>query len=138
MALSSRELDRYAEDVYKDRRITRSVYCGNCGYNLKTLPYVYRCPDCGQEYNARPRVLQGIHQPHLVEIPFGDIASTLFCGLCVFLLLRQGFFPIGLWRLIAVLVFVALTLIFLSQTWSKLAALSKSRRIAKRIAANEE
>ena len=60
MVLSENELDRLADEMYLDRRIAHSVYCGECGYNLRTLPYAGRCPECGGEYNARPLIMKGI------------------------------------------------------------------------------
>jgi len=65
------ELDRLADDVYFNRRITASTYCAECGYNLRTLPYVYHCPECGQEYNARPLHMKGIFLPADHEPPVG-------------------------------------------------------------------
>ena len=65
MPLSSNDLERLSDDIYKNRRITGLVYCGTCGYCLKTLPYVYQCPECGGSYNARPLSMQGIFMPQV-------------------------------------------------------------------------
>jgi len=138
LALSNSELDRYADDAYKDRRITTSVYCGNCGYNLRTLPYRYKCPECGQEYNARPRTMKGIYAPQDTDIPFGDIASAAFCGFAVFILARNAFTPIDPWRIVFAVVFVIFTVMFLSRAYDRLGELMKARRVAKRIAMDDE
>ncbi len=82
MALGNAELERIADDMYKGRLLGHAVYCGNCGYNLKTLPYRYVCPECGSEYNARPRKMTGIFVPQEAEFPIRDIFSTLICALC--------------------------------------------------------
>lgn len=76
MVIGSDELDRIADDIYTDRLITTSVYCGGCGYNLRTLPYVYTCPECGNKYNARPRKMKGIFNPHAVSFPVRDVLLT--------------------------------------------------------------
>lgn len=57
------DLEKIADDTWKDRRITSPTYCSRCGYNLRTLPYVHRCPECGNPYNARVLVMQGIFVP---------------------------------------------------------------------------
>jgi hypothetical protein len=79
MVITPDELDRLSDDTYKDRRITGSIYCGRCGYNLKTLPYVYVCPECGNHYNARPLSMRGIFSPYEVSLPIRDVAAALVC-----------------------------------------------------------
>lgn len=138
MAFSKSELDRYADDAYKDRRITSSVYCGHCGYNLRTLPYIYTCPECGNQYNARPLNMKGIYAPQAVDVPFGDMAAAVFCGLTVFLLARNAFSPLDLWRAGFTVVFVVFTVMFLSRVYDRFAVLMKARRVARRIAMDEE
>lgn len=32
--------------------IGREVHCGACWYDLRGLPYIGRCPECGTRYNA--------------------------------------------------------------------------------------
>ena len=84
MALSNKELDQLADDQYTKRRITNSTYCSQCGYNLKTLPYKYQCPECGNEYNARPLIYSGIYFPHQNHLPIGDFIACLFFTLILF------------------------------------------------------
>ena len=81
MVVSHDDLDRLADDIYKNRRISGWIYCGNCGYNLRTLPYVYTCPECGHEYNARPLTMRGIFLPHEASFPLRDLAALLACVL---------------------------------------------------------
>jgi len=63
------ELERIADDMWKDRRITSPTYCEKCGYNLRTLPHVHNCPECGSEYNARPLLMKGIFLPQVGMAP---------------------------------------------------------------------
>lgn len=67
--------------MQSDRRIISDAYCGRCGYNLRTLPYIYSCPECGNPYNARPLTLRGIF------VPFDDWFRPLGCFLLVPLLI---------------------------------------------------
>lgn len=138
MGLSGGELERYADQAYGDRTITTSVYCGKCGYNLRTLPYVYRCPECGQKFNARPRTMRGIYAPQTVDIPFGDAASAGFCALAVLVTAWGAFDPLDLWRVGFAVVFAVFTFIFLSRTYDRFLVLLNARRIAKRIAMDDE
>ena len=137
MAISNRELDRFADDQYLDRRITSSVFCGNCGYNLRTLPYTYQCPECGQDYNARPLEMRGIFSPQDVDIPFGDMAAAAFCALAVYVLARNAFDPFDIIRIAFAAAFFIFTLIFLNRSYDRFQALLKARRVARRIATED-
>jgi predicted Zn-ribbon and HTH transcriptional regulator len=98
VGVGTTDLDRLADDMYKEYRIGGTVYCGNCGYNLRTLPYLYQCPECGNEYNARPLVMKGIFLPLSTSPPFVDMAAVVFCGPIAFFLIdgaTQPFEPAG-------------------------------------------
>ncbi len=138
MGLSNEELERNADDVYKDRRITTSVFCGTCGYNLRTLPYLYTCPECGHEYNARPMKMRGIYAPQEAEIPFGDVAAAGFCALSVVVIAWGAFNPLDAWRIAFAVIFVLFTFMFLVRAYRRFFALLHARRIAKRIAMDNE
>lgn len=77
LMFSESDLERIADDTWKDRRITSATYCGVCGYNLRTLPYVYNCPECGGEYNARPLVMKGIFLPVEGLVPASETWAVL-------------------------------------------------------------
>jgi len=78
MGLSSDDLDRLSKDVFSERRIGHSIYCGECGYNLRTLSYLGRCPECGNEYNARPAVRKGIYIATEIKFPLVELVCVLF------------------------------------------------------------
>ena len=78
MGMSRSDLERLADDTLKGRILLSSTYCERCGYNLRTLPYVYTCPECGNQYNARPLKMKGIFQPHTTRVPVGDVAAGVF------------------------------------------------------------
>ncbi len=75
-----------AYDVEQHRGgIDYSIYCGACGYNLRTLPWVGRCPECGNEYIARPTRRKGTFLPQELVFPWGDLFTAF-----AFLLLAAG------------------------------------------------
>lgn len=51
---------RVGEDLHHDRGIQFNIFCAKCGYNLRTRPTIGRCPECGNEYDARSDKLVGI------------------------------------------------------------------------------
>ena len=137
MVLGTDELERLADDAYKERRLSGTVYCGNCGYNLRTLFYVYRCPECGQEYNARPLVMKGIFLPQSISPPFADTAAVVFCGPIAYFLIdgaTQPFEPTGF---VMGILAAVLTVVYLWLAWRRWARLLKARLIAHRIAQDE-
>lgn len=138
MPLSSSELDRLAEDQYKDRLITGSVYCGECGYNLKSLPYRHRCPECGNEYNARPLRQTGIFNPHEGDFPFGDLFMFLTCAGSAAFLGYAGIQSRELWTMIGAVIFVGLSLVSLDRSLTRLGRFFKTGSIIRRIQAEED
>lgn len=76
--LDSGDLDKLSRDIFSERRIRHSVHCGQCGYNLRMLPYVGRCPECANEYNARPAVRQGIYVAGELAFPVVELAAAAF------------------------------------------------------------
>ena len=87
------QMERLPEDIYFDRRITASTYCSKCGYNLRTLPYIYSCPECGQQYNARPLHMKGIYLPADHEPPVGRMVVAAFWYLLAIPMIRSGLNP---------------------------------------------
>lgn len=71
------DLEKVADDIWKDRRITSPTYCEQCGYNLRTLPYIYNCPECGNAYNARALVLKGIFTPRHGMAPTAETSLVV-------------------------------------------------------------
>lgn len=138
MALSSYELERIADDMYKDRVIRGSVYCGHCGYNLHSLPYVYTCPECGNQYNARPLKMDGIFVLHDTYFPASDVAAVLLCAPIVYLLIAGGVNPTDYGRLILGAGVGVVALTFAVKAYHRLPRFFKARSIARRIALEEQ
>ncbi len=59
--------------------IDESLYCGACGYNLRTLPTVGRCPECGNGYNTENFPMRGVFLPEERLFPWGDVLTAAFC-----------------------------------------------------------
>lgn len=137
MVIGSYDLERLADDVYKDRRITGSVYCSECGYNLHTLPYVYTCPECGNKYNARPLRMHGIFAPHEIIFPFRDIGAFLICALSAGLFGYGAFKTRDVVRMWMALILAAFTVLFAWHAFESIMRFSKATRIARRIALEE-
>jgi len=137
MVLDNYDLEQIADDLYKDRRIIGSVYCGNCGYNLRTLPYVYTCPECGSKYNARPLVMQGIFAPYEIEFPFRDIMVTLICGLGTLAFAAKTINAFSVQWLVLTVLFIVLTASLILHAHSRLARYFKAVEISRRVAEQE-
>ena len=137
MALNSVELERLADDMYRDRRITGSVYCGRCGYNLKTLPYLYICPECGNQYNARPLKMKGIFSPHEMSIPFRDMLTTVFFAGVTALFAYSGAQARDPFRFFVGMPGAVVTLVYGYLSCSRLLRFFEVRAIARRIAIEE-
>lgn len=138
MVISSEELDRIADDIDKQRRITDSVYCGHCGYNLRTLPYAYQCPECGKEYNARPLSLKGIFIRYQAELPIREAFITLMGAASTVALGYGAFNPRDNVRMVICFVFALITVLFSAQSITRFRLFINSIRIGNRIRLEEE
>ncbi len=90
MSIADQELP---EGVDPDRIITHSVYCENCGFNLRYATYVGICNECGSPYNARPLKMKGIFLPGSARFPTGDILVALIAGSVSVWAIRAGLRP---------------------------------------------
>jgi len=131
------ELTRLAEEQWTDRRISGSIYCGNCGYNLRTLPYVYTCPECGNEYNARPLKMKGIFVNYDVSLPVSDMAVVLLLAPVAFVLLRGSIRPFAVYSFALGGFAFVLTVIYAGEAYRRTCRWLKVRRLARRIAQSE-
>ncbi len=94
MSLNTDELDRLADDMLRGSRLTHSIYCGRCGYNLKSLTYTGHCPECGGKYNARPTRMEGIFNPQALELPITDALVVIVTGAMGYYLLSRSLAPV--------------------------------------------
>ncbi len=135
MPLDSGELDRLADDTYKNRVITGFIYCGHCGYNLHSLPYVYTCPECGRQYNARPLIMKGIFSPHNAQLPVSEIAGMLLCLSVAVALIWSGVKDTGTVRIIAGTAIAILGITLGTKAYQRMMQYFKTMAIARQIEA---
>lgn len=138
MAFTKEELDRLADDDYKGRRLHRSTFCGKCGYNLRTLPYVYTCPECGNQYNARPRSMEGIFSPSDAKFPINDVAASMVFSAFGIVLIWSGVSPTIKWLVVAGIAFCLLAAFCAWRSWGRISRLAHATIIARRIAEEDE
>ncbi len=80
MALEREQLEHMLEEDEGPRVMTNLVICDQCGYRLRGLPFVGRCPECGNSYSVRGRKTEGIFVPHAAEFPASDLVTGLVSG----------------------------------------------------------
>ena len=71
------------------------LFCGKCGYNLRTLSIFGRCPECGNEYDARPIRMEGLLLGQDIGFPFEEILGAVLCGLVGVPILLHGTMDMG-------------------------------------------
>ena len=100
MSLGPDEVNRIVDAVDADRTISKSVYCGECGYNLRYRKFIDRCPECGNRYNARPGVMKGILTSDDASFPGSHLALILACLIMGIWVLSHAFTPVNDWLII--------------------------------------
>ena len=138
MPLSERDREDLADDIIKDRRIGTSTYCGNCGYNLKTLPRSYHCPECGSEYRARMPQMKGIYLQNDNSLPFLEtIAAVVFA-------LVSGVLVVGAWDSnsvgygVTAMIFTAVTIILAVAAFRRTNRFLRTARLTRQIERQKE
>jgi len=138
MVFTHDELDRMADEDLKDRVIRRSMYCGACGYNLRGLPHIHVCPECGNSYNARSRRRFGIFEPQQAEFPGPEIAGFLIFAVVTTVITWQGVVDKSKSYCLAGIGFGIVAILFLGRVWRRMSKLANAKLIALRIAEQEE
>jgi len=114
------------------------MYCSSCGYSLRNLPHIHQCPECGQEYNARPLVMKGIFVPSMADPPILEsIMAPVFAAGAV-LLIVGGVQTRDIWRLVIGAALTAGCYVELAQGWAKFKKFRVAIRIQRRIEREEE
>ncbi len=133
MTLSEQDRERQSDEIYTDRLIRGSVYCGTCGYNLRTLPYVYQCPECGQRYNARPLTMKGVFLPQQAEPPVSQVLFLLVCMAAAGVLFFDAFTPPDIWRLLGGTLLTIFSVVECPKAWHSVRRYLLARAIIRRI-----
>lgn len=112
--------------------ITSALYCEQCGYELRMLPYVGRCPECGNHYHARGIKMHGIFIPQTAEFPASTIAAALASAALVTWLIAGLVQRFDLWSLIFAGIFGALAVVFTRQSWRELKLFIRGQKLSAR------
>lgn len=111
------------------RMIADNLFCGNCGYNLRTRPTIGICPECGHEYDARPVSMQGILLDDDISFPFAELAGMLaLSGLGLGALYAAVYRGVE-WMYVPGGMFTLLGVIYVGQTFRKTARYLHHRRL---------
>lgn len=136
-AIERDELD-FMMDGKHERVIAEALFCAACGYQLRTLPFIGRCPECGNSYNARSTPKDGIFVPELAEFPATDILATLASAVAALWLAGGLLLHFDLWTLVFLALFGYLAVAFFRQSYVRLGQFIKGQRLAKQIEGEEE
>lgn len=134
MSLNSEELARLADDYFRGIRLAHELHCGECGFNLITQPYSGRCPECGNDYNARPTVMKGIFIPGSVVPPIWPAVLLIVSGLVSAQFVRSAVTPLDMERLFVAVVVLLIPGYFGWRVWHDTAKFLKQRAIERYIA----
>lgn len=138
MPISKQQRERYEDDTLFDRRITSSLYCSRCGYNLHSLPKCHQCPECGNEYNARSPEMKGIFILQATEFPFGDVLAGLLCAAGTVLMIASGWQAGDDVRMVLGVFFGLLAIVMFLRAYRGITRYAMAYRIIRRIAREEE
>ncbi len=117
----------------RDRVITDALFCAACGYQLRMLPYIGRCPECGNSYNARSLHKDGIFVPESAEFPATDILAALASAAAALWLTAGLIVHFDLWTLAFGALFGYLAVAFSRQSYTRVARFIKGQRLADEI-----
>jgi hypothetical protein len=138
MALREDEIDRCLDETVAGRSIERSLYCAECGYNVRGLPVIGVCPECGHRYNARRHKMTGIFRPHALALPISEVLSALLSlGVAAVFAAWAVQSPEQGWAFLPVLVFGVLGALFVRVSYLKLARYVHLRNLVRRIREEE-
>lgn len=121
-----------------DRSIHMDLFCAECGYNLRTLPYVGRCTECGSRYNARPLRMEGIFTSQLAEFPVANVFGALLTWGLVVVLVPFSLQPEDEWRWLFVVIFAVVASLYTRLSWIGVGRFLRFRRLVRRIELGEE
>lgn len=138
MVLNEKHLDLIAAEDQLGRRITNTLYCSECGYNLKTLPYKYQCPECGNSYDVHPKNMTGIYLYEMDRFPFFDVFSTVFLFVGCLITMPYAFNPFNITFLMITLVLDVMAILFAIRSYHRIKRFMRSRSIARHINKQEE
>jgi len=107
--------------------IATNTFCGQCGYNLKTLAIFGRCPECGNVYDSRATVQEGILRDEDIHFPWAGVAGSLLSGAIgaggIIRAVQKG----ATWAWVPAVAFILLFLLFVIITYRHAAQFIRHR-----------
>ena len=118
MPFDPRDLERMQQDGEEQNYISETVFCGSCGYQLKMLPKIGRCPECGNHYNTLRRMISGVFTPQTVAFPAFDTAAAIASTWLLIWLIGGLLQVFDLWGLMLTITFAVLAPIFIKKAYT--------------------
>ncbi len=113
--------------------IEDETFCGACGYALRGLTFIGRCPECGGAYRARGRDAAGIYTPHDLVFPLWDLLACAGALLATSWLIWGLIHGLEFWLALTTLVFLVVTPLYLRHTGRRLNTWRRGRSIVRRV-----
>ncbi len=129
---------KVGQDIFHARGIDRSLFCSECCYNLKTRPIIGRCPECGQQYDARGGSRRGILEPEIIHWPVGDMLITLITAGISGAAISMAVIKKAPWFLAWGIPFLLMTYFLARGTWRKLRYSWRSYRLQREAQLRED
>ncbi len=130
MPLEDEYLEHLLEEDEGPRLMTNSAICDPCGYQLRGLPFVGRCPKCDNFYSVRGGKTEGIFVPHAAKFPAMDLAAGLAGGGLSLWLVAGLVRWFDLWTLLCAGILGYTGFVFLRQGLRRLRRFTRGQKIA--------
>ncbi len=130
MAFEHEQLEHMLEEDEGPRVMTKTVICDQCGYQLRGLPFVGRCPECGNSYSLRGIKTEGIFVPQAAEFPAMDLVAGLAGGGFALWLVAGLIRRFDLWSLLFAAILGYMGFVFLRQGLRRLRRFIRGQKIA--------
>ena len=138
MALEHEQLEHMLEEEEGPRLMTNSVVCDQCGCQLRGLPFVGRCPECGNSYRVRGIETEGIFVPQAANFPAMDLVAGLVSGGLALWLVAGLVRRLDLWSLLCAGILGYLGFVFLRQGLRRLRRFIRGQKIASQADSNDD
>jgi len=121
------------------RTLKEPTYCGECGYNLQSLPARHQCPECGSSYEVRPHYPSvGIFDPDSAVFPLADVLSMLLCIAALVVCFVAMVLTASIAILICLTIYTALTIVLGTRAIRRVSSYITASSIVRRIERGED
>ncbi len=138
MAFEHEHLEHMLAEEQGPRLMTKPAICDQCGYQLRGLPFVGCCPECGHSYSVRGIKTEGIFVPHAAEFPAMDLVAGVVSGGLALWLVAGLVRRFDLWSLLLVAFLGYTGFVFLRQGRRRLRRFIRAQKIASRADSDDD